>query len=339
MKQRDEMVLLGHGSGGRMSQRLIEKVVIPALGDSIVEGALEDASSIAQVDGEMFFSTDSYVVDPIIFPGGDIGDLSVNGTVNDLAMRGAQPVALSLALILEEGLPMDDLAKVVTSAGKAAIKAGVKIVCGDTKVTPRGSCDKIFINTAGIGVARSDLNISATNATVGDVVIINGAVGDHGSAVMLAREDFRLTSLVRSDTASLNHMVANLVSAGINIHVMRDPTRGGLATSMVEIAESSKVSIRLDESAIPVKREVMAACEILGLDPLMVANEGKMTVFVPARETEKTLSIMRSHPEGEDSAIIGEVVEGIEGRVTIRSTVGGLRIVSRLEGELLPRIC
>ncbi len=336
----EKLVLLAHGSGGELTRKLIEEIIVPSLHDGNEAPDLEDAALIDPPSGKLFFTTDSYVIDPFIFPGGDIGSLAVHGTVNDLAMRGAMPVALSVGLILEEGLPVDDLKTVMRSMGDAAKSAGVKIVCGDTKVAPKGFADKIFINTAGVGVADGQLDINSRSAKPGDVVIVNGTIGDHGAAVMLAREELDFSAPVQSDSAALHKIVQDLIDNEIEMHTMRDPTRGGLATAIVEIAESSQVSIKLDERLVPISNPVAAVCEILGLDPMYVANEGKMIVIVPERDADKAVSIMKTHKQGKEAAIIGAVTDGQPGgKVAIQSSVGGSRIVTALEGELLPRIC
>lgn len=335
----DAIITLGHGAGGQMTGDLLDNLILPILHKNGKPQELEDAVRIDVPKGDLYFTTDSYVVDPFIFPGGNIGHLCVHGTVNDLAMSGAKPVAISLGFILEEGLLIDDLKTVLRSICDAAREANVRIACGDTKVVPRGKGDKIFINTSGIGVTRKEVNIKSSGAKARDKILINGTIGDHGVAVMSAREGLSFDSSIKSDTAALNGIVELLLDANITIHAMRDPTRGGLATTMIEIAESSDVEIRLDERAIPVSREVNGACEILGLDPMQIANEGKMVAFVPPCDAERALSIMRSHPLGGDSAIIGEVHEGYAGRVTVTSFIGGARIMSKLPGELLPRIC
>ncbi|MBI5816162.1 MAG: hydrogenase expression/formation protein HypE [Nitrospinae bacterium] len=337
---RDDMILLGHGSGGQMTHDLVNKVILPLIHEGREAPEQEDSTPLTLPTGEIRFTTDSYVVDPIIFPGGDIGDLAVNGTINDLAMGGAVPFALSLGFILEEGLLMDDFTKVLRSIGRAAREAGIQVACGDTKVVPRGRGDKIFINTSGVGLARNGLRPGSAAVRPGDRLIINGTVGDHGVTIMSMREGLKFESPVKSDTAALHTLVDALVKAGVEIRAMRDPTRGGLATVAVEIAEASGVHIRLDETAIPVNKHVAAACEILGLDPLMVANEGKMVLVTPERDAKKALDVMRSHPLGRDAAMIGEALE-TDGRakVTLTSYAGGARMVNKLPGELLPRIC
>ncbi len=334
-----DIILLGHGSGGQMTHDLIDKIILPILNSGATSAIQEDAALINIPPGKTFFTTDSYVVDPFIFPGGDIGDLSVNGTINDLAMQGAMPVALSLGLILEEGLLMDDFKVVLRSIAKAAKEANVAIVCGDTKVVPRGRGDKIFINTSGVGVAAGTEKISGANAKPGDKVLLSGTIGDHGIAIMSQREGLEFDSVIKSDTAALHRMVAGLIDAGVEIHSMRDPTRGGLATTMVELAQSSQASIRLDERSIPISGGVAGACEILGLDPMHIANEGKMIAIIESADAIRALEIIRKHPRGARAAIIGEVTDGPPGKVTMTSLVGGSRIINKMPGELLPRIC
>lgn len=336
----EEIVLLGHGSGGQMTHELLTGLIYPLLyqGSEIPEqgdSAILDNNS----SGKICFTTDSYVVDPFLFPGGTIGDLAVNGTLNDLAMSGAKPSWISLGLILEEGLRIDHLKEVIRSIGAAVRSAGVSLVCGDVKVVPKGRGDKIFINTSGIGVVPDGWAVRLSGARPGDRLLINGTVGDHGIAIMSVREGLRFESPVMSDTAALHSLVSDLRQGGVEIHALHDPTRGGLATAVVEIAEASGVSISLDERAIPISPAVLGACEILGLDPLWVANEGKMVAAVPERDAERALSIMRSHPLGKGASSIGSVGNDRAGKVTLESVVGGTRIVSRLAGELLPRIC
>ncbi len=336
---RDDIILLGHGSGGQMTHDLINKVILPIINGGAPVPVQEDAAMVDIPKGKVFFTTDSYVVDPFIFPGGDIGELAVNGTVNDLAMLGAVPYAISLGFILEEGLNIEDFETVLRSIARAAKETNVNIACGDTKVVPRGRGDKIFINTSGIGVAREGVDISGGGAKPGDRVLINGTIGDHGIAIMSVREGLMFEAPVKSDTAALSSLVESLLDAGVEIHVLRDPTRGGLATTAVEIAESSGVLIRIDEKSIPILPAVSGACEILGLDPMHIANEGKMIAIVPGKDAQKALDIMRAHRSGGEAAIIGEVLDGRGGKVSVTSLVGGSRIMTKMPGELLPRIC
>ena len=337
MKQ--EIILLGHGSGGKLSHLLLDELIIP-----IISGGIQpeqDDSAVLQYSGQRFaFTTDSYVIDPIFFPGGNIGDLAINGTVNDLAMSGAQPLAVSVGLILEEGLPIEELRIILRSMRYAAEVAGVNIVTGDTKVVPRGKADKIFINTSGIGTFNHNFKLSGSNARIGDKVLINGTIGDHGIAVLAEREGLALETDIRSDSAPLNSLVANLLgSLGGALHVLRDPTRGGVATTLKEIALQSGVDITLQEDAQPVLAPVRGVCSILGLDPLFVANEGKLLAIVSADAAELGLQVMRQHPRGGDAAIIGEVTGLSAGKVVMKTTIGGLRSIDMLTGEQLPRIC
>jgi hydrogenase expression/formation protein HypE len=284
-------------------------------------------------------STDSHVVWPLFFPGGDIGRLAVCGTVNDIAMLGAQPRYLTAGFILEEGLPIATLERVLASMQAAALEAGIQIVAGDTKVVQKGKADGLYINTAGVGVIDPNVHISGANAQPGDVVLLSGSLGDHGIAVLEARGELGFSAGVQSDVAPLNHMISSLLQAGCQVHVLRDPTRGGLATSLNEIAHQSRAAILLDETAIPVKPAVTAACEMLGFDPLYIANEGKLVVIVPASDAQKTLDVLRADPLGAESAIIGQVKAEPRGRVLLKTVIGATRVVDVLSGELLPRIC
>jgi hydrogenase expression/formation protein HypE len=333
-----DLILLGHGSGGRLSHQLLDELIIPTLSGIPTSG--QNDSAVLEHEGRrLAFTTDSYVVDPIFFPGGNIGDLAVNGTVNDLAMVGAEPLAISVGIILEEGFSRSELGMILRSMRQAADQAGVSIVAGDTKVVPRGKADRIFINTSGIGVLRHTLQIGGANARVGDKILINGTLGDHGIAVMAKREGLELDTDIRSDCAALNGLVAELLDEGESIRVLRDPTRGGVATTLKEIAIQSDVSITLDESALPLKGAVRGVCAVLGLDPLYVANEGKVLVFVSPEAAERTLARMRMHPLGKDAALIGEVTSTGGGRVRMETVTGGMRAVEMLSGEQLPRIC
>lgn len=333
----DENILLAHGSGSKLSHDLIEKNLLPPLTNPLL--ARLDDSAVFDFSGRLAFTTDSYVVSPIFFLGGDIGKLAVCGTVNDLAMSGAQPLYLSLSFIVEEGLPLDELNKVVGSIKAAAEEAGVKIVTGDTKVVNHGSADKLFINTSGIGMVPQGVNISASNARVGDRIILSGAIGDHGIAVMSQREGLKFSVPVQSDCAPLNKLVAEMLKASSDINCLRDPTRGGLATTLNEFAKQSKVGIRIEEEKIPVHEGVRAACELLGFDPLYVANEGKLVAIVAAKDAGKVLAKMKKNIYGAEASIIGEVIEEHRGRVVMKTRLGASRIVDMLSGELLPRIC
>ena len=333
----DKKVLLAHGSGGKLSHELVAKNLIPSLTNPILEKM--DDSAVFDINGRIAFTTDSFVVSPLFFPGGDIGKLAVCGTINDLAMVGARPLYLSLALIIEEGLPMADLERVMDSIHRVVEETGIQIVTGDTKVVNHGSADKLFINTAGIGLVPTGANISGSNARPGDKVILSGPIGDHGVAVMAQRQNLRFKVPVQSDCAPLNSLVADMLNYPKDIHCLRDPTRGGLATTLNEMASQSKVSIRIYEDKVPVRDAVGSACEMLGLDPLYVANEGKLIAIVASEFAEDILKVMKHHPYGAESAIIGEVSEDHPGRVVIKTHLGASRIVDMLSGELLPRIC
>ncbi|PLX77259.1 MAG: hydrogenase expression/formation protein HypE [Desulfuromonas sp.] len=336
---KSDVILLGHGSGGKLSHQLLDDIIIPAL-SGVATRDQNDSAILPAVSGELAFTTDSYVVDPIFFPGGCIGDLAINGTVNDLAMAGAKPLAISVGLIMEEGLPVSDLQEILAAMRTAADKAGVNIVTGDTKVVPHGKADKIFINTAGIGVVRNGIAVSGSGARPGDKVLINGTVGDHGMAVLASREGLELESDIRSDCAELHSLVEVILEAGgDNVHVLRDPTRGGVATTLKEICAQSEVDIELTETDIPVRENVGGACAILGLDPLFVANEGKLLAIVTEDVTDKILTVMRSHETGREAAIIGTVVGTGEGKLSLQTAIGGRRSIEMLAGEQLPRIC
>jgi hydrogenase expression/formation protein HypE len=336
---KSDVILLGHGSGGKLSHDLLDNLIVPTL-SGIGQRDQNDAAVLTKQNGRLAFTTDSYVVDPIFFPGGNIGDLAVHGTVNDLAMAGAIPLAISVGLIIEEGLLIEDLKRVLESMRDAAQQAEVKIVTGDTKVVPRGKADKLFINTSGIGVIEHDLQISGANAQVGDKIIVNGTIGDHGMAVLASREGLELESNITTDSAPLNNMVADLVAElGSQLHTLRDPTRGGVATTLKEIALQSQVEITLQETALPIDQPVGGACAILGLDPLFVANEGKLLAFVSPEAVDQALAIMKSHKYGRQAAIIGEVTATANGKVRLQTAIGGLRAIEMLAGEQLPRIC
>ena len=332
-------VLLGHGSGGQLSAALMREVIGPALAAATPGGPLNDAAVVEVAGQRLAFTTDSFVVSPLGFPGGDIGELAVNGTVNDLAMMGAQPLALSLAYVIEEGLPIEDLRRVTESVARAAGRAGVRIVTGDTKVVGRGAADGLFVNTAGIGLVAVGVSVGADRAAVGDAVILSGPIGLHGIAIMSIREGLDFEVEIASDTQPLNGLVAAIVAACPAVHVLRDPTRGGLASALNEIASASGLGIELREETIPIPGPVHAACEMLGLDPLHVANEGKLVAIVPASSAEAVLVAMRAVPEGVEAVEIGRVVADHPSMVTIRTIVGSQRIVDMLVGEQLPRIC
>jgi hydrogenase expression/formation protein HypE len=331
-------VLLGHGSGGRLTSKLVEEMIAPAFRNALLD-PLDDAAVIPVAAGRLAFTTDSYVVTPIFFPGGDIGELAVNGTVNDLAASGARPLALSLAFILEEGLPLADLERVVASVSRAAKAAGVPVATGDTKVVGRGCADRVFVNTSGVGLVPAGVDVSSARVRPGDAILVSGPVGDHGVAILSRREGLELGGDIASDTAPLYGLVQAVLSACPSVHAMRDPTRGGLASTLVEIATRRGLGIDVDESKVPVRDAVRGACEILGLDPLLVANEGKMVVFVPEAEADAALAAMRAHPQGREAARIGRVTEEHRRVVWLRTPVGGTRILDLPFAELLPRIC
>lgn len=332
-------VVMAHGGGGRLTQMLIEKMFVPAFANLALE-SLGDGAVLHANEARLAFSTDSYVINPAFFPGGNIGSLAVHGTVNDLAMCGAQPLALSAGLILEEGLPMGDLWRVVQSMQAAAQVVGVSIVTGDTKVVDRGKGDSIYINTSGIGLIPAGVQVSPQNARPGDVVLINGAIAVHGIAIMSVREGLEFETTLESDSAPLADLTARLLKTAVDaVHALRDPTRGGLASALNEIAVQSKVGIRLQERHIPIWDEVRGACEILGLDPLYVANEGKMLAIVAREKADDVLAEMKAHPLGAESAIIGEITDEHPGKVFLRSRIGGMRVVDMISGEQLPRIC
>jgi len=333
----DETILLAHGSGSRLSHDLIEKNFLPALTNPLL--ARLDDSAVFDLSGRLAFTTDSYVVSPIFFPGGDIGRLAVCGTVNDLSMSGAMPLYLSLSFIIEEGLTIGELKRVVGSIKAAAQEAGVNVVTGDTKVVNRGSADKLFINTAGIGLIPEGVDISGANARVGDKIILSGTIGDHGIAVMSQREGLKFSVPVQSDCAPLNKLVSEMLEASRRIHCLRDPTRGGLATTLNEFARQSPVGIRIEEDRIPIRDGVRGACELLGFDPLYVANEGKLIAIVPPDDAGKILTKMKRNKYGADSVVIGEVTDDHKGRVILKTRLGASRILDMLSGELLPRIC
>jgi hydrogenase expression/formation protein HypE len=331
-------VLLAHGGGGRLTHQLIEKMFMPAFSNSIL-GTRHDGAVFELPASRLAFTTDSYVVQPLFFPGGDIGALAVNGTVNDLAMCGARPLYLSAGFILEEGLPMETLWRIVQSMKLAAEQAGIQLVTGDTKVVNRGKGDGVFINTAGIGVIETDCVISPTAVQPGDAVILSGDIGRHGIAVMAMREGLEFEGTIASDCADLSGIVLSLFREGINVHCLRDLTRGGLASALVEIAEAARFQIEINEAAIPVLQEVQGVCEILGFDPLYVANEGRFIGFVPASEAERALQKLRTHQLGGQACVVGTVKNDNPGLVTMRSRIGATRVVDMISGEQLPRIC
>ncbi len=333
-----DTIQLAHGAGGKLSLDLIEKLFLPRFGNKTLD-MLEDQAILENPGNRLAFTTDSFVVDPIFFRGGNIGDLAVNGTINDIAMSGAKPLYLSVGFIIEEGLSLEILHKIALSMEFAAKQADVQIVTGDTKVVNKGSCDKLFINTSGIGFVPNGVNISAANIQPGDKIIISGTVADHGMAVMTTREDLSFKSQVMSDTASLNGLVNEMLNVSKNIRAMRDPTRGGVATTLNEFARQSNVGIQLYTDSVPVKPEVKGACEVLGIDPLYVANEGKLIAVVPNEVTSDMLKVMKKNRLGKDSQIIGEATEKNQGIVVQNTGLGANRIVDMPIGEQLPRIC
>ncbi len=335
---KSDKILLDHGSGGKISHNLTTGMLLPVF-DNPILAQLNDGA-IFELEGiRLAFSTDTYTVDPIFFPGGNIGDLAINGTVNDVAMCGGDPKYLSVGLIIEEGFSMTDLEKILREMGKAAETAGVAVVTGDTKVVPKGAVDKIFINTSGIGLIPPNVDIASHHAKPGDQIILSGTIADHGITILTRREGLSFESSITSDTAPLNHMVKQMLAAGRGIRVLRDPTRGGVGTALNEIADKSKIGIKIYEEKIPLKKEVAAACELLGFDPLYLANEGKLLAFVSAKDAAAVLAAIQANPYGKDAVVIGEVVEDHIGKVILETRIGGLRIVDMLAGEQLPRIC
>jgi hydrogenase expression/formation protein HypE len=330
-------VILGHGSGGKLTAQLVHDLFLPAFNNTYLN-KLDDQAVFMAGSARLAFTTDSFVVTPLFFPGGDIGELAVNGTVNDLAMSGARPLFLSVALIMEEGLPMEELSRIVDSMARAARAAGVAIVTGDTKVVNRGSADKLFITTSGVGLVPDGAAISASNAKAGDDIIVSGSIGDHGMAVMSVREGLEFEGAIVSDTAPLYALVQAMISAG-EIHTLRDPTRGGLATSLCEIAAASSIGIEIDSRQVLVREDVKGACEILGLDPMFVANEGKLVAFVTHECSRAVVEAMRRLPEGGDTRVIGRVVADHRGMVMLKTEIGGTRILDLPFNAQLPRIC
>ena len=335
---KSDKILLDHGSGGKISHHLTTDLLLPVF-DNPILSELNDGA-IFELNGlRLAFSTDSYTVDPIFFPGGSIGDLAINGTVNDIAMCGASPVYLSVGLIIEEGFALADLNRIINDMGAAAAGAGVTVVTGDTKVVPKGAVDRIFINTSGIGLIPPDVHVASQNAKASDRIILSGTVADHGITVLTRRERLSFESCLVSDSAPLNHMVKQMLAASQKIHVLRDPTRGGVGTALNEIADKSQIGIKIYEDRIPSKKEVVAACELLGFDPLYLANEGKLLAFVAQEDADAVLAAIRANPYGKDAALIGEVIADHPGKVNMETRIGGSRIVDMLAGEQLPRIC
>ncbi|WP_445082268.1 hydrogenase expression/formation protein HypE [Candidatus Frackibacter sp. WG13] len=333
-----EEILLSHGSGGKLTQNLIDEIFIKELDNEILRS--KNDAAILDLEGErLAFTTDSFVINPIFFPGGNIGELAVCGTVNDLATSGAIPKYLSLSLIIEEGLPITELKQVIKSVSETAKKAGVKIVTGDTKVVAKGEADKLYINTTGVGSLSTKLNISADRAKPGDMILVNGNLGEHGIAVLSERKGLEFETIVKSDTAPLSGLVSDILEVTDQVKVLRDPTRGGLATTLNEIAEASQVGIKLQEDKLPISETVEAASQMLGLDPLYLANEGKLIVIVPEEEVEDVLEAMQKSEYGVKSAIIGQVTADEPGRVVLENNFGASRVLDMLTGEMLPRIC
>jgi hydrogenase expression/formation protein HypE len=331
---------MSHGSGGSMTKDLIDSIFQPYFSNPALDQGNDFASFQVEAGSRIIVSTDGHIVSPIFFPGGDIGRLAVSGTVNDIAMSGGQVRYLTASFILEEGFSIQDLDRIAQSMKTTADEAGVNIIAGDTKVAEKGKADQIFISTTGIGVADVNLSIGGASAQPGDVVIVSGSMGDHGIAVLAARNQLGFKTTIQSDVAPLNHLIQTALKAAPDIHVLRDPTRGGLATTLNEIALQSHVNIQLDETTIPVKREVQAACEMLGFDPLYVANEGKVIVILPENQAQAALTALKNHPFGAEAAIIGKVTDlSAKPRVSMRTLIGGTRIVDMLSGEMLPRIC
>jgi len=333
-----KQITLDHGAGGEASHELVHDIFLSRLDNEFLR-RMDDSAVVDLVGGRFALTTDSYVVDPIFFPGGDIGSLAVHGTVNDLSMQGAVPLYLTLGLMLEEGLPMADLVRIMDSVAQAAREAGVKVVAGDTKVVPKGNMDKVFINTAGIGSIPQGVEVGSHNARPGDLILINGDIGDHGIAILASREGLDFQTRLTSDSTPLNGLVSALLKASTRIHVLRDPTRGGVATALNEIAGQSRVGIQLFEDALPISKPVMAASELLGLDPLYLANEGKCLMTVDPGDADAVLQTMKGHRYGKNAGIIGQVTDQNPGRVLLKTRVGGTRIVYMLTGEQLPRIC
>jgi hydrogenase expression/formation protein HypE len=331
-------ILMAHGGGGKLMHNLIEKMIVPTFENELLDnrhdGAVFDFGGV-----KLAFTTDSHVVNPIFYPGGNIGELAVNGTVNDLAMCGARPLFLSTGFVLEEGLPMEKLWEIVQSMQQAAVEANVQIVTGDTKVVDHGKGDGIYINTAGIGIIEHDLVIAPSSVQIGDVLLLSGDIGRHGMAIMAVREGLEFESAIESDCASVADTVLKLLDVGIEIHCLRDLTRGGLASALNEIAEAANVNVHIEESAIPVREDVQGACEMLGLDPLYVANEGRFAAFVAPQDAERALEIMQAEADDTEPVIIGKVIDEMPGVVTMTSRIGAKRIIDMLSGEQLPRIC
>jgi hydrogenase expression/formation protein HypE len=334
----DQQITLSHGAGGKSSHDLIEALFLRELRNPLLE-PLSDSAVIGNGDGRLAFTTDSFVVHPLFFPGGDIGELAVNGTVNDLAMAGARPIALSAGFIVEEGFAVADLERIATSMARATEAADVQVATGDTKVVERGKADGLYVNTSGVGAIEHDLELGPGAIRAGDRVIVSGSIGDHGMAIMIARGELALEVELESDTAPLNHLVSNLLAATDGVRCLRDPTRGGLATVLAELALSAQLGITIDEASLPIRPEVNGACEILGIDPLYVANEGKLVAIVAPEAEETALAALRSHPLGADAVTVADVRPDPPGLVLLETSFGGSRVVDMLAGDPLPRIC
>jgi hydrogenase expression/formation protein HypE len=335
---RSDRILLAHGSGGTMMKELVEELFVAEFGDDVLK-RMDDAAALPFPGGRLAFSTDTYVVHPLFFPGGDIGRLAICGTVNDVATSGAKPLYISVGFILEEGLPVEDLRRIITSMREAADEAGVRIVTGDTKVVERGHGDGVYVNTAGVGVLAEGIDLSGANCRPGDVVLLSGTLGDHGIAVISTREGLSFSTDIRTDAAPLNPLVAAVLEAAPDVRCFRDPTRGGLSSTLNELALASGVSITVEERDVPVHDQVRGACEMLGYDVFQVANEGKMVAVVPPEQAEAALAAMRGAPYGGEAAIVGEVAEAPKGKVYVRTAFGATRVMDMLVGEQLPRIC
>lgn len=333
-----DRILMAHGGGGKFSKNLLEQYIYPLFDNEIL--SQKHDSAIFEISNTKFaFTTDSFVVNPIYFPGGDIGKLAVYGTVNDLSVAGAKPVFISLSFIIEEGFPIEDFKKILLSIKQATEIADVKIITGDTKVVEKGSCDKIFINTTGIGIIENQIEINPSKCKAGDKIILSGSIGEHGISILVSRNNFELETNIESDTAPLNSLVEKIINVSKNIHMMRDPTRGGLSSCLNEIAQSAKVGMLIYEDKIRIREDVKSICELLGLDPLYVANEGKLVVIVDSKDADLVLDTMRQHPLGKDSQIIGELIEDQFNLVYMKTIIGTTRIVDMISGEQLPRIC
>jgi hydrogenase expression/formation protein HypE len=334
-----ELISLDHGSGGKIAHRLTAELLLPLFDNPILSDLHDGAVLTLNDNTRVAFSTDTFTVTPLFFPGGDIGELAVNGTINDVAMCGATPLFISLALIIEEGFPMADLTRILQSIQRAATLAGVQVVTGDTKVVPKGAADGLFINTSGIGLIPANVTIGSTGASPGDKIILSGTMADHGMTILTQREGLTFDSAIQSDSAPLNQMVKKILTASEKVHVLRDPTRGGVGTTLNEIAESSRAGIVLQEDRLPVRDAVAGVCELLGFDPLYVANEGKLLAFVAAEDADTVLEAIRSDTYGREACIIGDVTAEHPGQVILKTRIGGRRIVDMLTGEQLPRIC